>query len=104
MLKEKEARQQSEKEKEQAQNRKELERHNTVCMLNKDILYTKDLIQSVEETIREANEEIAKALKGTFRKEDIQKSHTIIQMSFDRKRNLESTLSELEIKRKKLDK
>ena len=73
-------------------------------MLDQDILYTKDSIRSVEETIREANEDIAKALKGSFKKEDIQKSHTIIQMSLDRKRKLENTLSELETKRKKLDK
>ena len=42
--------------------------------------------------------------KGTFRKDGIQKSHTIIQMSLDRKQILESTLNELKAKRNKLDK
>ena len=33
------------------------------------------------------------AFKNTFRKDGIQKSHTIIQMSLDRKQTLESTLN-----------
>ena len=44
-----------------------------------------------------------KHLKAHFTKDDIQKSHTIIQMDFDRKQTLESTLSELEAKRYKMD-
>lgn len=85
MLKEKEEKKKIEKEKEQAENEREIERKNTVAMLNKDILFTKDSIKCVEETIREANEDIAKALKGKLKKQDIQKAHTIIQMSLDRK-------------------
>lgn len=46
---------------EEAQNQEDVERLNTISMLNKDILFTKDSIKSIEETIREANEEIAKA-------------------------------------------
>ena len=44
-----------------------------------------------------------KHLKAHFTKDDIQKSHTIIQMDFDRKQTLESKLSELEAKRYKMD-
>ena len=32
---------------------------------------------------------LAKVLKGNFKREEVLKSHTIIQMSFDRKRVLE---------------
>ena len=72
-------------------------------MINKDIEYIKDSIRNVEGTLREANDDIAKSLKGgVFRKEDIQKAHTIIQMSLDRKRVLESSLHELSLKKAKL--
>ena len=104
MLKEKEEKKKIEKEKEQAENEREMERKSTVAVLNKDIMFMKDSIKCAEETIREGSEDIAKALKGKLKKQDIQKAHTIIQMSLDRKRNLENTLSELEAKKSKLDK
>ena len=44
-------------------------------------MYCSPKIQLKEETIRGANEEIAKSLKGTFKKDDIKKLHTILQMS-----------------------
>ena len=85
MVKEKEEKKKIEKEKKQAENEREIERKNTVAMLNKDVLFTKDSIKCVEETIREANKDTAKALKGKLRKQGNQKAHTIIQMSLNRK-------------------
>ena len=58
MLKEKEEKKKTEKEKEQAENEREIERKNTVAMLNKDVLFIKDSIKCDEETIREVNEDI----------------------------------------------
>ena len=66
------------------------------------IQVTKDSIKSVEKTVSGANGEIAKALKGMFRKDDIKKSHTILQKSLTRKQILESAQSEREAKRNKL--
>ena len=95
-LKEKEERRRLQKEQEKAFSEKEVEKGNTISMINKYIEYIKDSIRNVEETLREANDDIAKSLKGgVFRKEDIQKAHTIIQMNLDRKRVLESSLDEL---------
>ena len=48
----------------------------------KDVLFTKDSIKNVKETIRRANEEVSKALKSTFTKDDIKKSHTLIQLTW----------------------
>ena len=55
-----------------------------------------------ENTLKDANDDIAKLLKGNFKRERVVKSHTIIQMSLDRKRVLESTLEDLEAKKDKL--
>ena len=55
-----------------------------------------------ENTLKDANDDIAKLLKGNFKREGVVKSHTIIQMSLDRKRVLESTLEDLEAKKDKL--
>ena len=73
MLKEKEEKKKIEKEKEQAENETEIERKNTVAMLNKDILFMKDSNKCVEETITETNEDIVKALKDKLKKQDFQK-------------------------------
>ena len=59
-------------------------------------------IHQLENTIKDANDDLAKVLKETFKREDVVKSHTIIQMSLDRKRVLESILEDLEAK-KRLD-
>ena len=102
-LKEKEERRRLQKEQEKAFSEKQVEKGNTISMINKDIEYIKDSIRNVEEALRESSDDIAKSLKGgVFRKEDIQKAHTIIQMSLDRKRVLESSLDELALKKAKL--
>ena len=102
-LKEKEERRRLQKEQEKAFSEKEVEIGNTISMINKDIEYIKDSIRNVEETLRGANDDIFKSLKGgVFRKEDIQKAHNIIQMSLDRKRVLESSFDELALKKPKL--
>ena len=101
-IKEKEEKAQLQKEQDKASLEQQQERENTIVLINQDISYTKESIKYLEETLREANDQIAKSLKGTvFRKEDIQKAHTLIQMSLDRKRVLESSLDELEAKKKK---
>ena len=72
-LKEKEERGRLQKEQEKAFSEKEVEKGNTISMINKDIEYIKDSIRNVEETLRETNDDIAKSLevileKRTFKK------------------------------------
>ena len=82
-----------EKEKEKEERKKKLERENTTASLNQDINYAKDSIKTMEETIREANGDLGKVLKDSaIQKEDVQRSHTFIQMSLENKRMLENTL------------
>ena len=50
-MKEKEEKRKKEKEMEQAQYETDQERLSTISMLNKDILFSKDSIECVEETI-----------------------------------------------------
>ena len=68
----------------------------------KDIEYTKQCIHQLENTQKDANVDLAKVLKENFKSEDVVKSHTIIQMSLDCKWVLESTLEDLEAKKRKL--
>ena len=70
--------------------------------IGKDIEYTKQCIHQLENTLKDANDDLAKVLKRNFKREDVVKSHTIIQMSLDRKRVPESTLEDLEAKKRKL--
>ena len=59
-------------------------------------------IHQLENTLKDANNDLARVLKGNFKREDVLKSHTIIQMSLDCKRVLESILEDLEAKKRKL--
>ena len=68
--------------------------------IGKDIDYTKQCIHQLWNTLKDVNDDLAKVLKGNFKREDILKSH--IQMSLDRKQVLESTLEDLEAKKRKL--
>ena len=70
--------------------------------IGQDIEYTRQCIHQWENTLKDANDDLAKVLKENFKREDVVKSHTIIQMSLDRKRVLESTLADLEAKKRKL--
>ena len=56
--------------------------------IGKDIDYTKQCFHQLENTLKGANDDLAKVLKGNFKREDVVKSHTIIQMSLDCKRVL----------------
>ena len=62
--------------------------------IGKDIEYTKQCIHQLENNLKDANDDLAKVLKGNFKREEVVKSHTIIQMPLDRKRVLESTLED----------
>ena len=57
---------------------------------------------SVAKYSKDANDDLAKVLKGNFKREDVLKSHIIIQMSLDCKQVLESSLEDLEAKKRKL--
>ena len=57
-LKDKEERRRLQKEQEKAFSEKEVEKGNTISMINKDIEYIKNSIRNVEETLREANDDI----------------------------------------------
>ena len=70
--------------------------------ISKDIEHTKECIHQLGNTIKDANDDLAKVLKENFKREDVVKSHTIIQMSLYRKRVLESILKDLEAKKRKL--
>ena len=70
--------------------------------ISKDIEHTKECIHQLGNTIEDANDDLGKVLKENFKREDVVKSHTIIQMSLDRKRILESILQDLEAKKRKL--
>ena len=70
--------------------------------ISKDIEHTKECIHQLGNTIKDANDDLAKVLKENFKREDVVKPHTIIQMSLYRKRVLESILKDLEAKKRKL--
>lgn len=101
-MREKEQTRLIDKEKEREASERKLEKENTIVSINQDIIFVKDSIKNVEETIREANNDIAKALKGPLKKDNIHKSHTLIEMSLDKKRALDKTLDDLESKKTKL--
>ena len=85
------------KEEEQKEQEKEeqVEKEKTKSKLNQDISFTKDCIKQLESTLSEANQDILNALKApVFVKERIVKAHPLIDMSLERKRNLEKTLNE----------
>ena len=89
ILKEKEMNKRIEQERKQEESQRKLIRENTIVSLNQDTSYTKDCIRSIYDTIKEANSDIEKALKSCMlKKEDIQRSHTLIKMSLDNKQNL----------------
>ena len=68
---------QLQKEQDKASLEQQQERQNTIILINQDISFTKESIKNLEETLREANDQIAKSLKGTvFRKEDILKAQS----------------------------
>ena len=78
-IKEKEEKAQLQKEQDKASLEQQQERQNTIILINQDISFTKESIKNLEQTLKEANDQIAKSLKGTvFRKEDILKAHTLI--------------------------
>ena len=63
----------------------------------------KDYIKQLESTLSEANQDISNALKAhVFVTERIVKAHALIDMSLERKRNLEKTLNELVSKKQKI--
>ena len=66
------------------------------------VVFQIQCIHQLENTLKDANNDLAKVLKGNFKREDVLKSHTIIQMSLDCKRVLESILEDLEAKKRKL--
>ena len=70
--------------------------------ISKDIDYTKEFIHQLENTLKDANDDLAKVLKRNFKRENAVKSHAILQMSLDLKRVAESTLEDLEAKKVKL--
>ena len=81
----------------------QVEQNEKLMQVNQDIKFTKDSIQPVEQVIIDANEQVAEVLKSAnICKSSVQKVHSLMQMSLDRKRTLESSLSDLETKRKKL--
>ena len=53
--------------------------------ISKDIDYTKECIHQLENTLKYANDDLVKALKESFKKEEVVKSHAIIEMSLDSK-------------------
>ena len=59
-------------------------------------------MHQLENTIKDANNDLAKVLKENFKREDFVKSHTIIQMTLNCKQVLESILEDLEAKKHKL--
>ena len=75
-----------EQERKQEESQRKLIRENTIVSLNQDISYTKDCVRSIDETIKEAYSDIEKALRySMLKKEDTQRSHTLIKMSLDNK-------------------
>ena len=71
--------------------------------MRQDISFTKDCIKQLETTLSEANQEFSNALKAlAFVKERIVKVHALIDMSLERKRNLEKTLDELVSKKENI--
>ena len=63
----------------------------------------KDYIKQLESTLSEANQDISNTLKApVFVTEQIVKAHALIDMSLERKRNLEKTLNELVSKKQKI--
>ena len=62
-----------------------------------------DCIKQLESTLSKTNQDISHALKApVFVKERIVKAHALIDMSLERKRNLEKTLNELVSKEQKI--
>ena len=85
------------KKEEQKEQEKEeqVEEKKTKSKLNQDISFTQDCIKQLEITLSEANQNISNAWKApVFVKERIVKAHALIDMSLDRKRNLQKTLNE----------
>ena len=65
--------------------------------------FMKDYIKQLESTLSEANQYISNTLKApVFVTEQIVKAHALIDMSLERKRNLEKTLNELVSKKQKI--
>ena len=65
--------------------------------------FMKDYIKQLESTLSEANQDISNTLKApVFVTEQIVKAHALIDMSLERKRNLEKTLNELVSKKQKI--
>ena len=62
-----------------------------------------DWIKQLESNLSKTNQDISNALKApVFVKEWIVKAHALIDMSLERKRNLEKTLNELVSKKRKI--
>ena len=66
ILKENEMNRRIESERKQEESQRKLIREHTIISLNQDINYTKDCIRSIDETIKEANSDIEKALKSSM--------------------------------------
>ena len=66
ILKENEMNRRIESERKQEESQRKLIREHTIVSLNQDISYTKDCIRSIDETIKEANSDIEKALKSSM--------------------------------------
>ena len=81
---------------------KEREEKKNLQIKCKDLECTKECIRQLENTLKDANDNLVNVLKGNIKREDVIKSHTIIQMSLDGNRVLESTLDDLEAKKRKL--
>ena len=79
------------------------DRLQTLHKLEQDIEYTKDCIKQLETTLDDANKDIRDALKEpVFIKDRVSKAHAVIDMALERKRKLETTLEELDLKKRKL--
>ena len=92
-----------EEEQKKQEKEEQVEREKTKSKLDQDISFTKDCMKQLGSTLSEANQDISNALKASvFVKERIVKAHALINLSLERKRNLEKTLDELVSKKQKL--
>ena len=79
------------------------DRLQTLHKLKQDIEYTKDCMKQLETTLDDANKDIRDALKeAVFIKDRVSKAHAVIDMALEHKRKLETTLEELNLKKRKL--
>ena len=81
---------------------KEIGQRNFAKKISKFTEFTKEYMHQVRKYSKGCKCWLAKVLKGNIKGENVVNSHTIIQISLDCKRVLESTLWNLESKKRKL--